>query len=82
MATSDNMSQTASEFGDRNQTRLSNLNQNKNVRKRKCHFYGDIEVDREDPENITFMELWKLQVFLEYFLIGLWKGANTLIRLG
>jgi len=48
VATSENPSWTASGFGDGNQTRLSNLNQDKDVilGKRKCHFYGDMDVGR------------------------------------
>lgn len=82
MATSENPSETASGFGDGNQTRLSNLNQDKNVMLRKG--------------NITFMEIWKSARYwkyyfhgvmeaasiLECFLIGLWKEVNALIRLG
>jgi len=82
VATSENPSWTASGFGDGNQTRLSNLNQDKDVMLGKG--------------NVTFMEIWKsagswkyyfhgvmeVASILEYFLIGLWKGANALIRLG
>ena len=43
MATSENPSSTASGFGDGNQTRLSNLNQDKDIMLEK--------------ENVTFMEI-------------------------
>ena len=50
---------TLSGFGDVNQTRLHNLNQDKDI----------ILVKRK----ITFMELWKLIELWKYYFHGLWK---------
>ena len=82
MATSENPSWTASGFGDENQTRLSNLNQDKDIMlgKRKCHFYGDMDVGR--IQKYYFHGVMEVATIFVYFLIGLWKGANALIRLG